>query len=221
MPAATESNSRSPSPTPAPPIADAPGPRAQGLINVFNQASKATLDKCSAKNFASCFPTAAQYSPEVLDNLRGQIVDQLDRTWKTNFDDIMERRNVVKLLNSLDQCIEDAKLRKKRAELSANGGPVETPIPPHTLSPAEIHLAHLMPYLEQQATEMNTKLVETRQSNTELLSAVAAQRAEIEAIVRGLENVIQDLEVSAQMMAQDEVQGLGREIKEFETEMKT
>jgi len=129
MPSATEPNSRSPSPTPAPPIADAPGPRAQGLINVFNQASKATLDKCSARNFASCFPTAAQYSPEVLDNLRGQIVDQLDRTWKTNFDDIMERRNVVKLLNSLDQCIEDAKLRKKRAELSANGGPVETPVP--------------------------------------------------------------------------------------------
>ncbi len=129
MPTATNPASRSPSPTPAPPIADAPGPRAQGLINVFNQASKATLDKCSAKNFAACFPTAAQYSPEVLDNLRGQIVDQLDRTWKTNFEDIMERRNVVKLLNSLDQCIEDAKLRKKRAEASANGGPVETPVP--------------------------------------------------------------------------------------------
>lgn len=126
MPAATKADSRSPSPTPAPPIADAPGPRAQGLINVFNQASKATLDKCSSRNFAACFPTAAQYSPEVLDNLRGQILDQLDRTWKTNFEDIMARRNVVKLLNSLDQCIEDAKLRKKRAELSANGGPVET-----------------------------------------------------------------------------------------------
>jgi kinetochore protein NNF1 len=129
MPSAPDPESRSPSPTPAPPIADAPGPRAQGLVNVFNQASKATLDKCSSKNFASCFPTAAQYSPEVLDNLRGQIFDQLDRTWKTNFDDILERRNVVKLLNSLDRCIEDAKLRKKRAEVSANGGPVETPVP--------------------------------------------------------------------------------------------
>jgi kinetochore protein NNF1 len=238
MHAATEPHSRSPSPTPAPPIADAPGPRAQGLINVFNQASKATLDKCSSKNFASCFPTAAQYSPEVLDNLRGQIVDQLDRTWKTNFDDIMERRNVIKLLNSLDQCIEDAKLRKKRAELSANGGPVEAPVPwvlshiyvswsanrllsPHTLSPSEIHLAHLMPFLEQQATEMNTKLVETQQSNTELLSTVTGQRAEIEALVRGLENVIHDLDVGAQMMAQDEVQGLGKEIKDLEMEMKT
>jgi kinetochore protein NNF1 len=239
MPSATAPESRSPSPTLAPPIADAPGPRAQGLINVFNQASKATLDKCSSKNFASCFPTAAQYGPEVLDNLRGQIVDQLDRTWKTNFEDILERRNVVKLLNSLDQCIEDAKLRKKRAEVSANGGPVETPVPcvlhdshcaiviltdlcrPHTLAPSEIHLAHLMPFLEQQVTEMNSTLVVTQQSNTELLTTVTAQRAEIEALVRGLENVIQDLEVSAQIMAQDDVQGLGAEIRDLEMDMKT
>ncbi|KAF1913740.1 Nnf1-domain-containing protein [Ampelomyces quisqualis] len=221
MPGTTDTASRSPSPTPAPPIADAPGPRAQGLINVFNQASKATLDKCSSTNFASCFPTAAQYSPEVLENLRGQIVDQLDRTWKTNFEDIMERRNVVKLLNSLDQCIEDAKLRKKRAEVGANGGPVETPVAPHTLSPSEIHLAHLMPFLEQQATDMSNKLSETQQTNTQLLTTVTAQRAEIGALVRGLENIIQDLEVSAQMMAQDDVQGLSKEVKELETGMKT
>jgi kinetochore protein NNF1 len=78
-----------------------------------------------------------------------------------------------------------------------------------------------MPFLEQQATEMNTKLSETQQSNTELLSAVTAQRAEIEALVQGLENVIQDLEVSAQVMAQDDVQGLSKEIKELETELKT
>ncbi|KAL6712467.1 hypothetical protein ACN47E_000344 [Coniothyrium glycines] len=221
MPSATKPESRSPSPAPAPPIADAPGPRAQGLINVFHQASKATLDKCSAKNFASCFPTAAQHSPEVLDNLRGQIVDQLDRTWRTNFDDILARRNVVALLNSLDRCIEDAKLRKKRAEAAANGGPVEVPVPPHTMTPAEIHLAQLMPFLEKQADDMNNKLAETQQSNTELLAAVAAQRAEIEALVRGLDNVVQDLEASAQMMAQDEVQGLSREIRQLETEMKT
>jgi len=78
-----------------------------------------------------------------------------------------------------------------------------------------------MPFLEQQATEMNTRLVETQQSNTELLSTVTTQRAEIEALVRGLENVIRDLEVSAQIMAQDEVQDLGKEIKDLETEMKT
>jgi hypothetical protein len=78
-----------------------------------------------------------------------------------------------------------------------------------------------MPYLEKQATEMNTKLVETQQSNTELLSTVTAQRAEIEALVRGLENVIQDLDASAQIMAQDDVQDLSGETRDLEMEMRT
>jgi kinetochore protein NNF1 len=92
---------------------------------------------------------------------------------------------------------------------------------PHTLTPSEIHLAHLMPFLEKQAADMNTKLVETQQSTAELLSTVTTQRAEIEALVRGLENVIQDLDVSAQMMAQDDVQGLSMEVRELEMEMKS
>lgn len=61
--------------------------------------------------------------------MRTQIVDQLDRTWKTNFEEILRKRNVIKLVNELEQCIEDAKLRKKRAELNANRGPVEVPVP--------------------------------------------------------------------------------------------
>ncbi|KAJ4357475.1 uncharacterized protein N0V89_002051 [Didymosphaeria variabile] len=218
MPAATEAESRSPSPAPPPPIADTPGPRAQGLIRIYNQAVEATLKKCSTANFASCFPTAAEQAPEVLESLRSQVLNQLQRTWKLNFDEVMAKRNVVQLLNSLDQSIEDARLRKKRAE--ANGGPVETPVPPHTLPPAEIHLAHLMPFLETQAAEMNTRLADTQQANTQLLSTVTSQRAEIEALVHGLENVIRDLEMSAQMMGQEDVQSLSKEMREFEKEMK-
>jgi kinetochore protein NNF1 len=78
-----------------------------------------------------------------------------------------------------------------------------------------------MPFLEKQATDMNIKLTETQHSNAELLSSVTTQRAEIEALVRGLENVIQDLDVSAQMMAQDDVQGLSMEVRELEMEMKS
>lgn len=39
----------------------------------------------------------------------------------------MKKRDVVRSLNGLDQCIEDAKARKKRADENANGGPVEVP----------------------------------------------------------------------------------------------
>jgi kinetochore protein NNF1 len=77
-----------------------------------------------------------------------------------------------------------------------------------------------MPFLETQAAEMKTRLADTQQANTQLLSTVTAQRAEIEALVQGLENVIQDLETSAEMMAQEEVQGLSKEMRELEKEMK-
>ena len=92
---------------------------------------------------------------------------------------------------------------------------------PHTLTPSEIHLAHLMPFLEKQGTEMNTKLAETQTANAELLATVTAQRAEIEALVRGLESVVNDLEVSAQMMAQDDVQNLSTETRDIEMGMRT
>ena len=90
----------------------------------------------------------------------------------------------------------------------------------HTLPPSSIHLAHLLPFLEEHTALLNTQLAATQDSNKELLSTITAQRAEIEFLVQSLENVIQDLETSAQMMAQEDVQGLSKEIRELETEMK-
>jgi kinetochore protein NNF1 len=78
-----------------------------------------------------------------------------------------------------------------------------------------------MPFLEKQATDMDTKLLETQAANTELLATVTAQRIEIEALVRGLEGVVSDLEASAQLMAQDDVQDLSSEIRDAEMGMRT
>jgi kinetochore protein NNF1 len=78
-----------------------------------------------------------------------------------------------------------------------------------------------MPFLEQQAAAMNTSLAETQQANTTLLPVVTAQRAEIEALVRGLEGVVADLEASAGILSQDDVQGLGAEIRQIEKQMRT
>lgn len=129
MDSTTKPKSRSQSPEPAPPIAETPGPRAAGLLKVFDGAVKSTLDKCSANSFASCFPTLAQYNPEGLDSIRTQIVEQLDRTWRSNFEEILKKRDVIRALNGLDQCVEEAKKRKKRAEESAkDGAPVEVPV---------------------------------------------------------------------------------------------
>ncbi|OCK85423.1 Nnf1-domain-containing protein [Lepidopterella palustris CBS 459.81] len=221
MPAAANPSSRSPSPPAPPPLAESPGPRATALINVFNNALEATLRKCSYSSFAACFPTPAKYVPESLDALWRDFTGKLGQVWKAEFDNILTERKVVQSLNSLDQCIADAKNRKERAELNTNGGPVEVPVPPHTLPPSSLRLAHLIPFLEQHSALLNSQLSATQTANTELLSAITAQRAEIEALVRSLDKVVHDLETSAQMMGQDEVQSLSAEIREIEEDMKS
>lgn len=49
--------------------------------------------------------------------------------YQTEFNDILENRNVVPSLNSLDHLITDAKTRKEAAEASATEGNVQAPVP--------------------------------------------------------------------------------------------
>lgn len=122
-------DTRSPSPAAAPPVPNAPGPRAQALLAVFNSALDATLAKVSAGNFASCFPTPAKYVPEVLDDIHGQFTAQISSAWKKKFDEICAQRNVVVGLNELDAVLADARKRKQKAEREAGGNEVEQPQP--------------------------------------------------------------------------------------------
>ncbi|KAF2814522.1 Nnf1-domain-containing protein [Mytilinidion resinicola] len=209
------SPSRTPSPAPAPPTADAPGPKATRLITIFTQSVDATLAKCSYSSFAACFPTAAKYVPESLDALWRNFTGQLGSVWKAEFEAIMKEREVVKSLNGLDDAVGEA---RKRMEREGGGGVV--PVPPHTLSPETLHLAHLMPFLEEHTAILNTQLAETQTKNKELADEVMGQRKEIETFMRGLESVIRDLETSAQLMRAEEVQGLGAEVREIEAGMK-
>lgn len=63
---------------PVPPIPDAPGPRAQALINAFEKALDNTLRRCNYENFAACFPTPAQYRGETLDQFWREFVGRLE-----------------------------------------------------------------------------------------------------------------------------------------------
>jgi len=67
----------SPSPPRSPPNALSPGPRASKLQEVFNEALTHTLRVCSYSNFATCFPTPAQFVPEALDTLHRDFVGRL------------------------------------------------------------------------------------------------------------------------------------------------
>jgi len=54
----------------------------------------------------------------------------------------------------------------------------------------------------------------------QLIENINGQRAELEGLMRGLEQMVGDLEASAAMLSTDEVAGLVGEIKEMEQELK-
>lgn len=105
--------SRSPSPPIAPPIASAPGPRATALQKLYADATAHILKTCSYANFSACFPTMAREASDSLKLLHQDFTEGLGEYWRTNFESILDNRNVVASLNELDSLIEDARRRKK------------------------------------------------------------------------------------------------------------
>lgn len=90
---------------------------------------------------------------------------------------------------------------------------------PHTLPAQTLALAHLQPFLSAQTQTLESQLSKTQQANTQLLSEIEAQRAELAALVNGLEHVVRDLEGSVEMLSQDDVQNLTREVLDIDKDL--
>ncbi|KAI9849658.1 MAG: hypothetical protein M1837_002783 [Sclerophora amabilis] len=186
MPSANEhitigEGNRSPSPPGSPPTQESPGHRATALSNIFNSALSHTLRSCSYENFAACFPTPARYCPDSLRELWRQMVGKMDV--------LAKERSAITSLNKLDLLIADATRRKALAPTDAS-----PPIPPHTLPPASILSAHLLPHLRYAQSTLNAQLQTTQSQNAQIISRIGEQRAEIGRLVEGLEMVVGDLE---------------------------
>jgi kinetochore protein NNF1 len=88
---------------------------------------------------------------------------------------------------------------------------------PHTLSADELHTAYLTPYLQQATTMLEERVRSTQAENGVLMQRITDQRAEMEALVGGLEGVVADLEGSVEAMGG--VDGLRAEIWEMDGEV--
>ncbi|EAW14692.1 PMF1/NNF1 family protein [Aspergillus clavatus NRRL 1] len=180
----------SPSPPPPAPVPLTPGPRASRLQQVFGQALARTLRANSYANFSGCFPTPAKHVPASLESVWRQLNAKLEESAKAEFDDIMHERNAVGHLNELDRLVGEARHRR-------DNGQGESRVAPHTLTPDELYRAHLTPYLQETRSNLNAKIHDTEAENAELAQHIQRQRAEIEALLSGLESVVTDLEGAA------------------------
>ncbi|KAK6432964.1 hypothetical protein LTR95_010860 [Oleoguttula sp. CCFEE 5521] len=206
---------RSPSPVSAPPVQATPGPRATALQQLYSDAVTHILKTCNYENFASCFPTPAREASQSLQQLHEEFTERLGASMRMNFDQIIEERSVVPSLNELDQLIDDAKRRKQKAvEVAvAEGEEVVQPMPPHTLPAQELYLSHLSPSLSQQSEALKQRQAALQSENAEVLHRVLQQRQEIEALVHGLENVVQDINGSVTVLKPGEIDSIRNEAR--------
>jgi kinetochore protein NNF1 len=90
---------------------------------------------------------------------------------------------------------------------------------PHTLPATDLVNAHLSPFLIDQQTALSAALSSIQSSNETLVTTISAQREEMEALMRGLEAVVADLESSAAMLQAEDVQNLSGDVRMIEDEL--
>ncbi|KAK3295680.1 Nnf1-domain-containing protein [Chaetomium fimeti] len=179
---------KQPTPPPAaPPPPPPPGPRAARLQALFASTAKHTLDKINKENFGACFPTISNKAPGTLEFVQRQMVERLGGLWNKEFETIMANRQVVARLNELEELVGDATRRRMEAD-----DPSSPPVPPHTLPAPTILQAHLAPHLASHQSQLNAKLQNTQAANARLWDEIRAQRAEMEALLAGVEKAVRD-----------------------------
>jgi kinetochore protein NNF1 len=80
-----------------------------------------------------------------------------------------------------------------------------------------------MPYLQQATQTLESRLQSSQRENQALMEKIATQRAEIERLVGGIEDVVRDLEGSVEVMGSGVgrgIEGLRAEVWEMEEEVK-
>jgi len=92
----------------------------------------------------------------------------------------------------------------------------------------DLYNAHLAPELEPIAKELEQKIEGLGRENEKFADQIRQQRAEIEALVRGLESAVKDIENANRVMgegikaqAQGSAGGLKAEVLEMNQELKS
>ncbi|AEO57966.1 hypothetical protein MYCTH_2126987 [Thermothelomyces thermophilus ATCC 42464] len=130
------------------------------------------------------------------------------------FETIMANRQVVERLNELEALVSDAARRRMEAD-----DPNKPPVAPHTLPAETILSAHLHPHLASHRSQLNARLQNTQAANARLWDEIQAQRAEMEALVAGVEEALRDLDGANDLLG-DLVDELAAETRAAEADIR-
>lgn len=211
MPVTNSRASSSPPQSSSTPIT--PGPRATAFKNLYHSALQSTLKAISYDSFAACFPLLSAQAPQALRAMWQAMRDGLERFASSEFEIILQERQVFVRLNALESLISDA--IRRRDSSHANGEIKENNVPPpHTLPPEPLVKAHLTPMYLSQQSQLNAKLQTVQSLNASLIAHIREQRKEIETKLASTEKLVSDVEDAAEVM--HDLQRLGCEAREAE-----
>jgi len=91
---------------------------------------------------------------------------------------------------------------------------------PHALPAQQLYLSHLAPSISQQSESLQLRQETLQAENAEILQRVLQQRKEIEGIMKGLENVVADLDQSAAALKAEDIEELVNEAREVDQDMR-
>ena len=91
---------------------------------------------------------------------------------------------------------------------------------PHALPAQQLYLSHLAPSISQQSQSLQLRQEALQAENAEILQRVLQQRKEIEGIMKGLENVVADLDQSAAALKAEDIEELVNEAREVDQDMR-
>ncbi|POS86469.1 hypothetical protein EPUL_001324 [Erysiphe pulchra] len=207
--------SPSPSPQPAVPIPSNPGPRATAFTTLYHSALQSTLNAISYESFASCFPLISAQAPQALRAMWQGMRDGLEAFAVSEFELILQERDVVGRLNALESIIADANRRRDAHLASGEASEKQVPAPPHKLLPEPLVKAHLTPLYLSQQSQLNAKLQTVQSLNAGLMSEIHKQREEMASLLAQTEMLVGDAESASQVMSN--VQKLSHVTRNAET----
>ncbi|KAL3425227.1 mind kinetochore complex component [Phlyctema vagabunda] len=213
-PELNQAHAASPSPPPQAPTAMTPGHRATSFLVTLDKTLAHTVKAITYDHFAACFPNIARNAPETLKWMHGNMQQLLLERSKSDFETIVQDRNVVANLNSLEDLIGAAQRRKAR---SADD---DTPaIAPHLLPARVVASAHLASLYASQQSQLNARLQTVESQNATLFEQIQAQKREMEVLMKGLEAAEADVDKTIEALGPEVVDTLAQDSRTAEAKL--
>ncbi|ORY03626.1 hypothetical protein K493DRAFT_404935 [Basidiobolus meristosporus CBS 931.73] len=183
------------------------GPRMTKLRVLLEKALSKTLKNCSYDKVAQCFSQLAQDSPEALQSAVDQVVDFLKTRINEEFETIVEKRDLINKLNSLDELIASAKKMNQKEAVS-----LQRPAPEIAI------LSKTVVSKREEMERLKAQLLEVQQENSGLMEDLKAKNKAMESNKKEVMGMLQEIDQAMSLASNVQPQTLSNMVDDLMVE---